>query len=63
MRFLLVGSILFFGAGVLGCVQRPYVVCRGEAYCTPPMTHDEVMHAAQVKKAWNDEFLYARPGN
>lgn len=63
MRFLLVGSILILGAGVLGCVQRPYVVCRGEAYCTAPMTHDEVMHAAQIKKAWADDLLYARPGN
>jgi hypothetical protein len=62
MRFLLVGSILFLGAGVLGCTQRPYVVCRGEAYCTTPMTHDEVMHAAQIKKAWADENLYVRPG-
>jgi hypothetical protein len=46
----------------VGCEKRPYVVCRGEAYCTAPLNHDEAMHAAQLKKAWGDEGLYVRPG-
>jgi hypothetical protein len=52
MRLFLVGCILILGIGVVGCSKRPYVVCRGEAYCTVPMTHDEAMHASQLKKAW-----------
>lgn len=32
----------------------PYVVCRRK----PPMTHEEAMHAAQLKRAWADEALY-----
>lgn len=62
MRLFLVGCVLIFGIGVLGCAKRPYVICRGEAYCTAPMSHDEAMHAAQIKKAWGDEALYVRPG-
>ena len=62
MRLFLVGCVLIFGTGVLGCDKRPYVVCRGEAYCTAPLTHDEAMHASQLKKAWGDDHLYVRPG-
>ena len=62
MRLFSVGCLLVLGAGLLGCTTRPYVICRGEAYCTAPVTHDEAMHAAQLKKAWADEALYVRPG-
>ena len=31
-------------------------------HCTSPVSHDEAMHAAQLKKAWGDEALYVRPG-
>jgi len=61
MKLVLLGYILILCTGVLGCSERPYVVCRGEAYCTPPLTHDEAMHAAQLKKTWGDEALYVRP--
>lgn len=61
MRLVLLSFLLSLCTGVLGCSPHPYVVCRGEAYCTHPMTHDEAMHAAQVKKAWTDEALYVRP--
>lgn len=60
MRLFLV-CVLLLGVGV-GCAKRPYVICRGEAYCTEPLTHDEAMHAAQLKKAWGDGALYVRPG-
>ncbi len=53
---------LILGIGVVGCEKRTYVVCRGEAYCTAPLNHDEAMHASQLKKAWGDEHLYVRPG-
>ena len=62
MRMFLVACVLIVGAGLLGCTNRPYVICRGEAYCTTPVSHDEAMHAAQLKKAWSDEGLYVRPG-
>ncbi|MGE0644237.1 MAG: hypothetical protein AB7P24_11235 [Nitrospira sp.] len=62
MRMFLVACVLIVGAGLLGCTNRPYVICRGEAYCTTPVSHDEAMHAAQLKKAWSDEALYVRPG-
>ena len=62
MRLFLVGCALILGAGAFGCAERPYVICRGEAYCTSPLTHDEAMHAAQLKKAWGDDALYVRPG-
>ena len=62
MRLVLLGCVLILSAGVFSCTQKPYVICRGEAYCTSPLTHDEAMHAAQLKKAWGDEGLYVRPG-
>lgn len=63
MRLVLLGSILILCTVLFGCSEHPsYVVCRGEAYCTPPLSHDEAMHAAQLKKAWADEALYVRPG-
>lgn len=62
MRPVLLGCVLILCTGILGCSTHPYVVCRGEAYCTHPLTHDEAMHAAQLKKAWADESLYVRPG-
>jgi hypothetical protein len=61
MKLVLLGYVLSLCAGVLGCSSHPYVVCRGEAHCTPPLTHDEAIQAAQVKKAWADEALYVRP--
>lgn len=63
MRLVFVGSVLILFSTVLGCAERPYVICRGEAYCTRPLSHDEAMHAAQLKKAWGDEGLYVRPGS
>ena len=62
MRLVLLGCILVLCSGVWGCAPHPYVICRGEAYCTSPLTDDEAMHAAQLKKAWGDEGLYVRPG-
>jgi hypothetical protein len=63
MRLVSLGYILILCTGLLGCSGHPsYVVCRGETYCTPPLTHEEAMHAAQLKKAWADEALYVRPG-
>lgn len=61
MRFVLLSYVLSLCAGVLGCSAHPYVVCRGENDCTHPLTHDEAIQAAQVKKAWTDEALYVRP--
>ena len=31
----------------VSCAPHPYTVCRGEDYCTPPLTHDEAIQAAQ----------------
>jgi hypothetical protein len=46
----------------VSCTPHPsYTVCRGEAYCTPPLTHAEAMQASQLKKSWDDEKLYVRP--
>jgi hypothetical protein len=62
MRLFLVGCVLIWCTGVLGCAKRPYVICHGEAYCTDPLTHDEAMHAAQLKKAKGNDVFYVRPG-
>jgi hypothetical protein len=63
MRLVSFVSILILYAGLSGCAEHPsYVVCRGETYCTAAMTHEEAVHAAQLKKAWSDETLYVRPG-
>jgi hypothetical protein len=63
MRLAVLSSLLCLYAAVAACTEHPsYVVCRGEAYCTPPLTHDEAIHAAQLKRAWGDEQLYVRPG-
>jgi len=61
MRLVLLSYVLSLCAGVMGCSSHPYVVCRGEAHCTPPLTHDEAIQAAQLKKSWADEALYVRP--
>jgi hypothetical protein len=61
MRLVLLSYVLSLCAGVLGCSAHPYVVCRGENDCTHPLTQDEAIQAAQVKKAWTDEALYVRP--
>ena len=62
MRLVLLSYVLSLCIGVLGCSSpHPYVVCRGEDHCTPPLTHEEAIQAAQVKKAWTDEALYVRP--
>ena len=55
MRLVLLSYVLSLCAGVLGCSSHPYVVCRGEAHCTPPLTQDEAI------QAWADEALYVRP--
>ncbi len=47
--------------GTVSCTPHPYTVCRGEDYCTPPLTHEEAMQASQLKKSWDDEKLYVRP--
>jgi hypothetical protein len=62
MKRVFLCSALLLLAVMAGCSARPYVICRGEAYCTGPLTHDEAMHAAQIKKAWGDDALYVRPG-
>lgn len=62
MKMFVIGCVLILSAELMGCTNRPYVICRGEAYCTTPVSHDEAMHAAQLKKAWADEALYVRPG-
>jgi hypothetical protein len=63
MRLALLSCVVLLYMGVSACTDRPsYVVCRGEAYCTPPLTHEEAIHAAQLKRAWADEKLYVRPG-
>ena len=61
MRLVILSGVLAFWSMVVSCTDHPYVVCRGESYCTPPMTHDEAIHAAQIKKAWADQALYVRP--
>lgn len=47
----------------VSCTPHPYTVCRnaGEEYCTPPLTLEEAMQHAQLKKTWEDEKLYIRP--
>jgi hypothetical protein len=46
----------------VSCAPHPsYTVCRGEDYCTGPLTHEEAMQASQLKKTWDDEKLYVRP--
>lgn len=45
----------------VGCASKPYQVCRGDKYCTPPMTHEEALRASNLKVAWEDETLYVRP--
>lgn len=62
MKLIFLSQAVILCCGALGCSSAPsYVVCRGEAYCTAPLSHDEAMHAAQLKKAWNDDALYIRP--
>lgn len=61
MRVFLLSCILSVCVGVFGCSHHPYVVCRGDDHCSSPMTHEEAIQAAQVKKAWSDEGLYVRP--
>jgi len=52
MKRLLLSQALILCCGAVGCSSAPsYVVCRGEAYCTAPLHHDEAMRAAQLKKA------------
>ena len=63
MRIIVFMGLLVFSMGLLGCSEHPsYVVCRGEAYCTTALNHEEAIQAAQLKKAWADEALYVRPG-
>jgi len=62
MKRLLLSQALILCCGAVGCSSAPsYVVCRGEAYCTAPLDHDQAMRAAQLKKAWADDGLYVRP--
>jgi hypothetical protein len=52
----------FMLVSAVSCAPHPsYTVCRGEAYCTSPLTHEEAMQASQLKKSWDDEKLYVRP--
>ncbi len=44
-----------------GCSSHPYTVCRGDNFCTPALTHEEAIRAAELKKTWQDEKLYVRP--
>ena len=46
---------------MVSCAPHPYTVCRGEDYCTAPLTHEEAIQAAQLKKSWDDDKLYVRP--
>jgi len=63
MRIFILMGLLSFCMGLSACSEHPsYVVCRGEAYCTTALTHEEAIQAAQLKKAWADEGLYVRPG-
>jgi hypothetical protein len=56
----LLGTFMLVWA--VSCAPHPsYTVCRGEDYCTPPLTHEEAMHASELKKSWADEKLYVRP--
>jgi hypothetical protein len=65
MRLVSLGYILILCTGLLGYSEHPsYVVCRGEAYCTPPLNHDEAMQAAQLKKAWpTKRYTFALVGS
>jgi hypothetical protein len=52
----------FMLVSTVSCAPHPsYSVCRGEEYCTPPLTLEEAMQHAQLKKTWDDEKLYVRP--
>jgi hypothetical protein len=44
-----------------GCTSHPYTVCRGDNFCTPALTHEEAIRAAEIKKTWQDDKLYVRP--
>jgi len=56
----LLGTCMLVSA--LSCAPHPsYTVCRGEEYCTPPLTHEEALHAAEIKKTWDDDKMYVRP--
>jgi hypothetical protein len=46
---------------MVGCAPHPYTVCRGDDYCTPPLTLEEALQHSQLKKTWDDEKLYIRP--
>ena len=62
MKLILLSQALILCCAAVGCSSAPsYVVCRGEAYCTAPLHHEEAMRAAQLKKAWADDGLYVRP--
>jgi hypothetical protein len=43
------------------CTSQPYTVCRGDDYCTPPLSHEEAIRASEIKKTWHDDKLYVRP--
>jgi hypothetical protein len=64
-RFTVKYVPMLFGAlalvSTVSCTPHPYTVCRGEEYCTPPLTLEEAMQHAQLKKTWEDEKLYIRP--
>jgi len=61
MKVVLACMMILCSSVMSGCTGHSYVVCRGETYCTAPMSHEEAMHAAQLKRAWADEALYVRP--
>jgi hypothetical protein len=63
MRLVSLGYVLILCSELLACAEHPsYVVCRGETYCTTPLSHEEALQAVQLKKAWADDALYIRPG-
>ena len=48
--------LLWFSLFVVGCVSTPYQVCSDDipGRCTKPFTHEEVVRASEVRKAWGD---------
>ena len=57
MKYLMVALLMMTAS----CTPHPYTVCRGEDYCTPALSHEEVIRASEIKKTWQDEKLYVRP--
>lgn len=54
LLFVLAVWFLIFG---YGCTPHPYTVC-GKTACTPGLSHEEAVRAAEVRAAWPDSGLY-----